>query len=309
MNLNHGAKLKGHVYHHNKLVVGSSVAALLFSYFNNLPIIFTDIKRPKFFERFSLHANFDELAFDTSVSKIATNNGDSLVGVSKNYIWGRLVYLLSYAGLMPLSNKAASIRLESENTLKVSTEHSRFVKFSFDELFVFSDDNLYGIKSEDSDLYEVTDWMNVRSGMVHPFDKIENTSNFVNCIYFYPSNRIDGTHNKKDLVAISYLTKDQLDDFNYSDTYARFVVEDLMKQNGIKGRRNGRDTNNPSLYRYYSLKVETAKREINKVKTFTSPYKNINVMNLTDEQILATYSTTKNNYVQKLLKYFRNASA
>ena len=68
-------------------------------------------------------------------------------------------------------------------------------------------------------------------------DKIENTSNFVNCIHFYPSNRIDGTHNKKDLAAISYLTKDQLDDFNYSDTYARFVVEDLMKQKKNK-RRN-----------------------------------------------------------------------
>ena len=262
--------MRGHVYHHDKLVIGSSVAALLFSYFNNLPIIFTDIKRPKFFERFSLHINLNELDWNTDagcMSRISTNNGDSLVGVSKNYIWGRLVYLLSYAGLMPLSSKAISIRLESENTLKVSTEHSRFVKFSFDELFVFSDDNLYGIKSEDSDLHEVIDWMNVRSGMVHPFDKIENTSRFVNCIHFYPSNRIDGAHNKKDLAAISYLTKDQLDDFNYSDTYARFVVEDLMKQNGIKGRRNGRDTNNPSLYRYYSLKVETAKREIIPEKT------------------------------------------
>ncbi len=114
---------------------------------------------------------------------------------------------------------------------------------------------------------------------------------------------------KKDLVAISYLTKDQLDDFNYSDTYARFAVEDLMKQNGIKGRRNGRDTNNPNLYRYYSIKVETAKRESQNIRQLTSPYENVKIMVLTDDELLKQYNTTNNHYIQKLLKYFINASA
>ena len=151
--------------------------------------------------------------------------------------------------------------------------------------------------------------MNVRSGMNHKYDLINNSSDFVRHVYFYPSNRIDGAHDKKDLVAVSYLTKDQINDFNYSDTYARFTVEDLMKKNGIKGRRNGRDTNNPNLYRYYSIKVETAKREIHNVKHLMSPYENIKIMNLTDEQLLKQFKATDNKYIQKLLKYFINASA
>ena len=301
--------MKDHVYEHDKIVIGSSVSALLYSYFNNLPIIFTDIKKPRFFERFGLDTNFDEVGFNTKTTSIFTGHGSCLVGVPKNYIWGRLIYLLSYAGLMPISDKAISIRLEDQNTLKVSTEYSRFVRFKFNELCIFADDNLHGIQSEDDCLYEVVDWMNVRSGMNHQFDLINNTSDFVKHIYFYASNRIDGAHNKKDLVAVSYLTKDQLSDFNYSDTYARFIVEDLMKQNGIKGRRNGRDTNNPNLYRYYSIKVEAAKREVHNIKHLTSSYENVKIMRLTDEEILRQYNTAGNQYIQKLLKYFINASA
>ena len=301
--------MREHVYEHDKIVIGSSVAALLYSYFNNLPVIFTDIEKPKFFERFGLDTNFDELGFNTKTTSIFTGSGSCLVGVPKDYVWGRLIYLLSFAGLMPLSDKAVSIRLEDQNTLKVSTEYSRFVRFKFNELVVFSDENLQGIKSEDNRLYKVLDWMNVRSGMNHQYDLINNESNLVRHIYFYPSDRIDGSHNKKDLVAISYLTKDQLDDFNYSGTYARFAVEDLMKQNGIKGRRNGRDTNNPNLYRYYSIKVETAKREIQNIRQLTSPYENVKIMGLTDEELLKQYNTTNNHYIQKLLKYFINASA
>jgi hypothetical protein len=294
--------LRDHTYEYDKIVIGSSVSALLYSYFNNIPAIFTNIEKPKFFERFSLNVDFNHLGLNTADS-------NQTIGIPKYHIWGRLVYLLSYAGLLPLSDKAISIRLEDESILRVATEYSRFAKFKFNELLVFNDDNFHGIKSKNSNLYEVLDWMNVRSGTTHRFDRIENTSNFVKCVHFYPSDRIDGAHNKKDLVAVSHLTEEQLADFNYSDTYARFVVEDLMKKNGIKGRRNGRDTNNPNLYRYYSIKVETAKREINNIKHLTSPSENVIIMRSTDEELLQQYSGTNNQYIQKLLKYFINADS
>lgn len=299
--------MRGHIYKHDKLVIGSSVSALLYSYFNNVPVLFTDIRKPKFFEHFGLNVNIDKLGAGTESSTLVTNTGNHMVGIPKNYIWGRLVYLLSYAGLLPLSDKATSIRIEDENILRVTTEYSRFVKFKFNELLVFGDDNLYGITSEENEVYEVLDWMNVRSGMVHKFDKIENESDLVRHIYFYPSGRIDGAHDKKDLVAVSYLTKEQLSDFDYSDTYARFVVEDLMRICGIRGRRNGRDTKNPNLYRHYSIKVETAEREINNIKNLYSPHDNIKIMNLSDEQLLQEYNNTGNDYIEKLLRYFADA--
>ena len=35
-----------------------------------------------------------------------------------------------------------------------------------------------------------------------------------------------------------------------------------MKDAGIRGARNGRDTYNPNIYRYYSPKIEATQREI-----------------------------------------------
>ncbi len=43
---------------------------------------------------------------------------------------------------------------------------------------------------------------------------------------------------------------------------ARFKILQLMKDAGIKGARNGRDTYNPEIYRYYSPKIESSQREI-----------------------------------------------
>jgi hypothetical protein len=108
--------LRDHTYEYDKIIIGSSVSALLYSYFNNIPAIFTNIEKPKFFERFSLNTNFNHLGLNTADS-------NQTIGIPKYHIWGRLVYLLSYAGLLPLSDKAISIRLEDESILRVATEY------------------------------------------------------------------------------------------------------------------------------------------------------------------------------------------
>mgnify|MGYP003155108328 FL=1 len=35
-----------------------------------------------------------------------------------------------------------------------------------------------------------------------------------------------------------------------------------MKDHGIRGARNGKDLNNPDKYKYYSVKIESADREV-----------------------------------------------
>ena len=76
--------------------------------------------------------------------------------------------------------------------------------------------------------------------------------------------------NLKDLAAISYLTDEQLADFDYSDTMVKFKVTKMMKEAGIRGARNGRDVNNPERYKYYAVKVEPAERQVftDVVRTF-----------------------------------------
>ena len=88
-------------------------------------------------------------------------------------------------------------------------------------------------------------------------------ANAVNCILFYPSDRIDGKKkDRKDLVAISYLSESELEDYEYSDVNARFKVIHLMKEAGIKGARNGRNVNDPEKYNYHSIKIEPFSREV-----------------------------------------------
>jgi len=302
--------LKNHVYEYDKLIIGNDLSALLYAYINNIPVIYTDPKVYHFFEAFDIEATAGQIAADLKTQTLRGPNGFEPVGISKQIVWARLIYLLSLSGLLPLSNKAKTIRIEDKNMLRVSTEHSRFAKFKFNELLVFHDDNIEGIPTQRQEAkYEVLDWMSVKSGTMHPLDKIETKSDFVKCVHFYPSSRIDGNHDFKDLVAISYLSEDQLQDFNYSDTYARFKIEDLMRQHGIKGKKNGRHSKDPSLSRHLAIKVEATKRELKSFSNlrYLSPFESIRIMDLDTESLMLQHATDKT-YVTKLIEQFYGKS-
>ena len=104
------------------------------------------------------------------------------------------------------------------------------------------------------------DWFNVRAGACHGHEIIESDSHFVNKIRFYPSERIDGRHDKKDLVAFSYLDEEQVDDLEYSETFVRLKVLDMMSVAGIHGVKNGINPDT-GVQKYRSLKIESASRD------------------------------------------------
>ena len=105
------------------------------------------------------------------------------------------------------------------------------------------------------------DWINVRSGLRHEHRRIESTSDFANCILFYPSERIDGStaSNLKDAVVISSMTEGQILDSNYSPFYVRMRAAEMMKEAGIRGPKNGGGANGQ---RYRPLVLENHKREV-----------------------------------------------
>ena len=99
--------------------------------------------------------------------------------------------------------------------------------------------------------------------MCHEFEVIESDTDFVQRIHFYPSDRIDGNENKKDLVSISTMTEEQLYDVEYSEVYVKFKILHLMKQAGITGSKNGTDDRGNVKYR--PIKIESAKREVRNI--------------------------------------------
>ena len=141
-------------------------------------------------------------------------------------VWNQITFLLSMAGKIPMSDKVATIRIiEEEKKIKVFTLSNRMVEFACDKIFVFDDENVEGLPI--------------------PATKHKNP--------------------KKDLVAISYLTDEQIKDHSYSDLMTLYKTKERMKAHGIKGPRNGRDSNNPEKYKYYDVKLEMNRREIKKL--------------------------------------------
>ena len=244
------SELQRHIYEKDKIVIGGSLEAFLYAYSHELPVIYA-VPRPPF--------RFDEVQ----------HNNLTLFSLPEDRpykqveIWSRVKFFLGLSGLLPVGDNASSLRI-TDNQLSVITERSRNIKFNFNQLVVFNDEQTFGlpqIKKETREKSRVADWVNVRSGCSHSILHLHSDGEFVKEIIFYPTDRSDN-RNLKDLVAISYLTDEQLDDFNYSDTMVKFKVTEMMKEAGIRGARNGKDVNNPDRYKYYAVKVEPAQRTI-----------------------------------------------
>ena len=273
----------------DKLVIGSTLEALTYSCLNNIPLICSQLSPPHRFDYF-------DPKDDLSVFGV-----ENKLKLPQSGLWEKLFFYLSVAGLCPLTDKAVSLRI-TNNVLKAPTANARMAKIHFNKLIVFDDKNIYGlgVPSIEDKKYKVYDWFDVRSGMKHEHDRIEDTTDFVNHILFYPSDRVSGEHNFKDAVAVSYLDKEQLDDFEYSDINARFKTRYMMKEAGIRGARNGRDVLDKTKFKYYTVKIENTKREIIKPRNIYESFDNVTFNYDSFSDIIKT--PFKESYVSKIIK-------
>ena len=238
------------IFEKDKIVVGGDIRSLLYAYYHELPVVFSCPNPPFRFDVFS-NCNLELCGLPVDLP------------CTPRQVWEKLVFLLGLAGLMPVNGLDNNLRVV-ENTLVVTTGF-KTIKFNFNKLVIFEDESIKGltrISKEEKRPNRVIDWVNVRSGCRHGLDCLENDrESFVEKIYFYPSDRFDNK-SLKDLVAVSHLTDDQLEDFEYSDTMAKFKIKKMMTEAGIRGARNGRDVNRPGHYKYYAIKLEPAERQV-----------------------------------------------
>jgi len=229
---------KHHQY--EKVVIGGTLGALLYSYNNSAPIVINNVAKPHRFEYNSK-------------------------GESRQELWNKLYFLLSLAGLNLFGDKAAAIRIDKSH-LSITTNRMKQFHLAAEKFYIFDDENVKGLPEpigSVSDKQVVLDWMIARPCMEHDLAHIKTEDDFVKDVYFYPTERIFGNHqNKKDLVAVSYLSEEQLQSFEYSDTFARFKTEKLLKENGIRGSRSGFSDGKQV---YNRLKLEVKKREVRKL--------------------------------------------
>ena len=207
---------------YDKMVVGGNINAITFAFKNSLPVIFNKPKPP--------------LSFDESLKD-----------------WNQMLFILGLAGLHPFSSLASSIRVEEDSVIK-AVVGPRQKRIKFKELLIFDDDGIEGLPLAKKKVKEhlVLDWMRPKSCSKHNLDTITSDDKFVKEIIFYPA----FCHSGRAMVVKSFLTRQELESYEYSDTYARYKEEAMMKKAGLIGRRDGD----------YKLSVETQSREVKKYK-------------------------------------------
>ena len=177
--------------------------------------------------------------------------------------WHRSAFNLGMRGLTPVPSEIENIRIEG-GVAKITTEFYKMIKIHFEELYIFDLDRVEGLEIEEKiEDYIVYDWFDIKRGAKQAACKIQTPGNFIKELVFYSSTRKDGNDGTfKDCYAKSYILSDNLQEFDYSETAAKFAVMKLIKKNGFRGpeRRFG------DRVHHLNLVLEHSKRELHKNK-------------------------------------------
>jgi len=278
---------------YDKIVIGSSLSAVLYAFSNKHPIFFAEERRPFRFDYLEPALDLSCLKIPGAAKSLTTFGGEKNVGVIKELLWERLLFLLSLDGNAPLSNLCHSMRYDGERVV-CSNEYSKIMEFKFNECIYFGDAKSTGFtiqKGLDEDKYICYDYVAFNKGGKHEVDYIRTDDDFVREIWFYSSDRIDGNTPVRDACAVSELTREQLADFDFSETMARFKVVHEMEQRNMKGLFAGGYTTagNPKHYKFRTTSIN---RETNKQTNEYEPQaENIKTPKIGEQNLLKDLSS------------------
>ena len=252
-------------FEYDKVVIGGCLRSLLYAFNNRYPIFFTTPRKPFRFDYMEDIVGSPLLGLQATSRKLSTPHGDMHVGISMELLWERLFFLLSMEGLAPLTNLCTQMRYTTEG-ITCANEYSKIYEFSFNTCYYFGDSHTSSLVTEypiDEDIYICYDYIAFHKGGKHEIDYIHTTDDFVSEIWFYSSDRIDGNTGVKDACIVSRLKKEQLLDPEYSETMARFKMEKVLRDNGMRGPLNGYDSKGrPKHYRFKTSHITRTKERL-----------------------------------------------
>jgi len=232
------------------VVLGSSLDAVLFAFNHGYPIFFAEPERPFRFDYLHPKIELAELKIPNQQNSLMTFEGQKLVGIPKELLWERMLFLLSLDGKAPLAGLCTNIR-RHVNSFRCFNEYSKIYDVYFDKLHDFT-------QKPKTKKYVCYDWIAFNRGGKHEIDLIETEDKFVKQIWFYPSDRICGNTKVKDACAVSFIEENRLEEFDLSETMARFKVVSEMEGRGMLGLFNGYGPNGRP--KHYKFKTSTISR-------------------------------------------------
>lgn len=211
-----------------KYTYGSSLEALQFADQHDTKLILGDIKFPR--------------EHETDEIKLA---------------WGLIYTKLMFKGYIIGGDSVKTVRI-SDDKITIVCRGNVIKRVDYDVIFVCSDKKIIGLPPavKKVDVYKVIDHMKPLSLVTKGDKLIETEDKFVSQLFVfkkYPTDPIK-------IYAISELNEEQLEDFNYSDTMAKFKSEFLLTTNSFLGSHSGGTR--------LSITLEVLKREIEKKMDF-----------------------------------------
>ena len=272
---------------YENVVIGSSLTAVMFAFIRGYPLLYTRPHRPFRFDYFEPEFQFPCLKIPLEEKSLTTFDRAKHVGTRKEILWERLLFLMSLRGHVILSGIAHHLRCD-HNKIVASNEYSKIAEVEFETCYYFDEPNASGFitkKSVAEPIYTCYDWIAFHRGGKHDIDYFSTKDDFVRKIWFYASDRIDGTTSVKDACVVSRLTQTQLLDFNYSETMARFKLIHEMESRGMKGLFNGYSPNGkPKYYKFRTSGIARTKSQ--QQTAFTPQAKNIKVPQISEKSLL-----------------------
>ena len=195
---------------------------------------------------------------------------------------GALAKTIDYTDLKQIRVQGDTISLFNDNLLA----RFKFGKCHIFETLNVNHENKISTHSEESYLI-VDDFTVSRMGKdtihVEPY---LSKDNLLNQAYFYNSLRIDGAKWVTDIATVSFLNKEQLYDFDYSDTMALFKLRSLLDNLGFKGlREKGKYKNGEHIYK--KPKLQHVKRHVTVIdKNTYESTEGVRFLNLKMQEIL-----------------------
>lgn len=189
------------------VIVGSTFEPLLKSYMENKKVLLTKFEAPFFVERFEKPIELE---------------GQTFLSISE--AWSFLRFILSMRGLVLNPREPYSVRIE-DRTISFGRN-----SVNFDNCHLFPDPkikvDLPVKKIANENVYKVMDVMRLTHCNVEGMQSMKIPETYIDEVRFY---------GKKKIVCISYLSKDQLNSFDFSDTISKMYVEKaLLNERDLK---------------------------------------------------------------------------
>lgn len=152
--------------------------------------------------------------------------------------WSRSILDLGLSGKLLSYDQCPNIKIQ-DNVLKISSDNKVY-RYMFETCYVLDPTRVQHeneVLQTQNKTFLVLDDLEV-SQIGKGTKKIKSLSkprHFARKIIFYTSDRVDGANYITDCVVESILTQEDLNNFDYSDTMIKFVVERYLKSENING--------------------------------------------------------------------------